>query len=992
MSSGQIVGVVQDGEGYFVRLAIHKDGPVGYCSCSGGRARRYLCSHAAALWLDALAEERGDESEDAAERLLGSFELPAEREASLRLHVYITISSVSSVALRVGAHRMYVVHDLHAFLRDYRGGAEVRMGKGLSIDPSVQCFPPDMEAVVGFIGAGLELLAMHGVSEARLRSMPMSDGQLVTLLGLLEGVPWSLILGGKEIRVHQVERGLPLLSFSVGDKEGVLSFAAQSARLCRALDAGARYLLFEDKVFMPSEEERAVIAPFLQEGAPNEYRFSGRQRERLLSEVLPRLRPIAQVSIAPSLREKVIREPLEPRAEFDLEDGEITCKLAFAYGAVSIDPFAPDIREDDTILERDSTLERAILDVLSRHGFRVRAGGAHLSGDEAIYSFLTEGIPAIQALCEVFSSRELLSLRPRRVKPSGRLSVQGGFLEFRLLLEGVEPMDHASVLAALQGQKEFVRLKDGAFLSLSKDDGWAELANYLDEAGGKPDEEGILRMEQYRAVYLNTLLESIGVERDESVRSIVRALDDPREDSPPIEGMRPYQQRGFAWLCALAKLKMGGVLADDMGLGKTLQVLSLIEWGRLRDGTQPTLVVAPTTLTYNWLEEVRKFAPHLDAVVLSGTAQERHEQATQAANCDLIVMSYAQARRDAKFMAEMEFRFVVLDEAQNIKNASTVGAESVKLFRAQARFALTGTPMENHPGELWSLFDFVLPGYLGSQEDFMRRYGSGGNTDNLATRIRPFLMRRLKRDVLSDLPDKIEHRITAELTPQQREVYRATLSRAREEIDGMLKEGGGFERSRFKVLAAITRLRQICCHPSLYLPEYSGGSGKMELLMELVRDAVDSGHRILLFSQFTSMLSLIGEELTDAGIAYFYLDGSVPSQQRIEMAANFNALERPVFLISLRAGGTGLNLTAADTVIHYDPWWNPAVEDQATDRAHRIGQDKVIQVIKLVSRDTIEEKVFELKQHKQGWIDRVVTPGEALPTQLTSQEILSFFA
>jgi hypothetical protein len=870
----------------------------------------------------------------------------------------------------------------------------MQLGKRTSIDPSSQCFPEPMEAVVRFVADALSLLELHHLPTVRMRSLPLSDAQVRQLMETLRPLSWLLQVGDQTHTIRGYTAGLPPLTFHMKDDDGVLSLRTEDKQSHRPIDAEGRYIFSGGVVYTPYEAERAVIMPFLSSRTPGEHHFTGAQRERVIGEVLPRLRGAAHVDFDAKLMERVIQEPLSARATLDYEEGEVTCRLQFGYGAHSIDPFAPEPagKADGPILERDAAMERAILDVLSRHGFRVRTGCAYLSGDEGLYAFLTDGVPALQALCEVYSSKSLLTLRPRRVRPGGRLSAGSGMLEFRLMLEGVEPMDHEAVLGALRDHKEYVRLADGAFLSLTQDEGWTQLAAYLDEAGGEM-EEGVLRMERYRAAYLDALLSASGmrVERDEAVRRIATALQDPQDDEPPIPGMRPYQRRGFAWLCTLAQLGMGGILADDMGLGKTLQVLALVEWGHRRGGTKPTLVVSPTTLTYHWLDEVGKFAPHLKAVVLAGTAKARREQAAEAAEYDLVIMSYAQARRDAQEMQEIDFRYVVLDEAQNIKNAQSVGANSVKLFRAEAKFALTGTPMENHPGELWSLFDFVLPGYLGTQEQFMRRFGSGENAADLSARIRPFLMRRLKRDVLRDLPAKLEQRITAEFTPRQREVYRATLSRTREELDEALRQEGGFARSRFKVLAAITRLRQICCHPALYLPGYEGGSGKLELLMELVRDALDADHRILLFSQFTSMLGIIGEELRKAEIDYFYLDGKVPAQERMDMAARFNALEKPIFMISLRAGGTGLNLTAADTVIHYDPWWNPAVEDQATDRAHRIGQDKVVQVFKLVARDTIEEKVFELKGKKQEWIDRIVTPGETLPTQLTPQEILSIF-
>ena len=557
------------------------------------------------------------------------------------------------------------------------------------------------------------------------------------------------------------------------------------------------------------------------------------------------------------------------------------------------------------------------------------------------------------------------------------------------------------ILEALAKRRKYFRLKDGSFLDLSDMEAWQELADSVYEAAGLEGAdqvyvgENTVSLNAYRTCYLTSLLENchLPIEIDESVSQTVAALTAPGEDDVALPAgltLRPYQQRGYHWLKTLDRLHMGGILADDMGLGKTIQVLALIQWGYKTQGCMPSLVVAPTSLVYNWQAEIQKFTPHMRTVVLSGGKDDRRKQAEDIEKVDVLIASYAQIRRDIEWLEQISFRFCILDEAQQIKNAASVGAGAVKRIQAQSRFALTGTPMENHPGELWSIFDFVLPGYLMDQADFMQRYGDGADSDLLARKIRPFLMRRLKREVLSELPEKIEHRIVAELTPEQKTVYLATLAQVKKELDDTVRNEG-WDKAHFRMLAAITRLRQICCHPALFLEGYEGGSGKLELLMELVGEQVESGHRILIFSQFTSMLGIIRDHLSESGIESLYLDGSTPPQERMALTETFNKGSIPVFLISLRAGGYGLNLTAADTVIHYDPWWNPAVEDQATDRAHRIGQTRAVHVIKLIAHDTIEEKVSELQTRKKELIDLVVTPGEVLPSALSAKDIRALF-
>ena len=390
------------------------------------------------------------------------------------------------------------------------------------------------------------------------------------------------------------------------------------------------------------------------------------------------------------------------------------------------------------------------------------------------------------------------------------------------------------------------------------------------------------------------------------------------------------------------------------------------------------------------MAEIARFAPSLRVVVGEGTQAQRAQMiarlAAQSCDVDVYITSYPLIRRDIGQLSQTTFRFAILDEAQYSKNAMSVGAGAVKQLRARTRFALTGTPMENHPGELWSIFDFVLPGYLLSFAQFMHRFGAGEETEVLRRRIRPFLLRRLKGDVLRELPEKNEIQMMADMTEEQRRVYQASLMRLRPQVEGML---GG--KGRIEVLAAITELRQICGHPSLVLKDYAASSGKLDLLLDILPGALEAGHRALIFSQFTRMLRILQRRLEAAGIECLYLDGETPSKRRMEMVGQFNGGQGQVFLISLKAGGSGLNLVGADTVIHFDPWWNPAAEDQATDRAHRIGQKNTVNVIRLITRGTIEEQVVRLGERKRALFDQMITAGETMPTQLTQEDIRALF-
>lgn len=404
--------------------------------------------------------------------------------------------------------------------------------------------------------------------------------------------------------------------------------------------------------------------------------------------------------------------------------------------------------------------------------------------------------------------------------------------------------------------------------------------------------------------------------------------------------------------------------------------------------------MVPTTLTYNWLGELKKFAPKLSVQLLSGSRAKRQEQIARFEKQDapdILLTSYPLIRQDIDLLEGLSFRFAVLDEAQYIKNALSQSAHAVKRLSARTRLALSGTPMENNVAELWSLFDFVMPGYLPGIREFVRRYDQSRSAQDLLRRIRPFLMRRLKKEVMAELPDKVESVLTIPMTADQRKVYLAVLNQKRMRMEGLI-EHGALTTGRAEVLSALTELRQICCHPSLVMPGFGGEAGKVKLLEDLLPQAIEEGHRVLLFSQFTQMLKLLRRRLYQDGIETLYLDGETRPQERQQLVERFNAGEKPVFLISLKAGGTGLNLTGADMVIHYDPWWNPSAEDQAADRAHRLGQKKNVQVLRLVMHDSIEEQVLALGRGKRRLFEQLITPGEQLPQKLTQQDILKLFS
>ncbi len=990
----------------------------GRCSCDFFGNVHKPCRHIAAAMMLAMAtgaveEMRRRRARENAGALMDTLQSALPMETPLELEVTLRVIGEHEpirVCLRVGQERMYVVKSISQFFEALEKKETMAFGKGFVLEPQWMGFAGVDKKIIGLLQDAAYVCRLEGKLaatglDAKFLSMP--DRFVPRLMQLLMAKPFKISFGEEVVHIPGVFHGQAEMLFGVAGSGREIEIRAQIPRTMRALDPQGRYVYCEGDVLRLPREQQAIVRAILKAGQEGQasFRFDAAQSVRVISELLPSLERAGTVTIDGALAERIVRRPLKVKAYFDRDDRTVLCRMTFEYGDDSFDPFAPaqppKEDEENLIMLRDSALERAALDLLAGSGFRMQKGRVILSGQEPIYKFLTEGIYAMQRTAEVYCSDEFRRMTPRKPSFTGSLRMQDGALQLEMTENGEPTPEIAAILQALRDRKRYFRLKDGSFLDLTDMEEWRELAEAAVGADAEPQDEaagerGLLEIESYRAAYMMSLLEggALPVSADTSVREMVRSMDQEGEPCPePLGGMlRPYQLRGFMWMQALHRLHMGGILADDMGLGKTLQVISLLLWaGRKKEEKIPSIVVAPTSLVYNWMSEIKRFAPELRVVVGEGSQQQRAAQIAQltaaGSDVDIYITSYPLIRRDIGQLSRITFRFAILDEAQYIKNAMSVGAGAVKQLKAQTRFALTGTPMENHPGELWSIFDFVLPGYLLSFAQFMHRFGTGEESDVLRRRIRPFLLRRLKEDVLKELPEKNEMQMLADMTEEQRRVYQASLQRLRPQVEEMAGKGA----NRIEVLAAITELRQICGHPSLVLPTYAASSGKLDLLLDILPGALEAGHRALIFSQFTRMLRILQRRLEAVGVKCMYLDGDTPPKRRIEMVEQFNAGEGQVFLISLKAGGSGLNLTGADTVIHFDPWWNPAAEDQATDRAHRIGQKRTVNVIRLITRGTIEEQVVRLGERKRALFDQMITAGEAMPTQLTQEDIRALF-
>ncbi|MGN0506071.1 MAG: DEAD/DEAH box helicase [Lachnospiraceae bacterium] len=706
-----------------------------------------------------------------------------------------------------------------------------------------------------------------------------------------------------------------------------------------------------------------------------------------------------------------IKKYLPPQGKLlyylDAEDGRLLCRAGVRYGTQEYDARESiENRMLEPFRERTREQEAVYLVSLWFPDFDEKTREYYCSDEEKIYEFLTQGLEMLLQSGEVHCTARFRNLKAdRKVKMSMGISISQGLLNLDISSGDISAEEMEEILGSYRAKKKYHRLKNGSFLSI-EDENVAtleELTKALRMSVGELLQKEV-HLPLYRALYLDKLLEQkeeIYANRDSHFRELVKNFktvqDSDFEEPPQLKQvLRGYQSFGYRWLRTLEEYRMGGILADDMGLGKTLQAIAVLSAAKQEGRKGTSLIVAPASLVFNWGEELNRFAPELSVELITGTQTERSNSLKHFGRTDVFVTSYDLLKRDIAEYHGKQFEYQIIDEAQYIKNHSTAAAKAVKAIESKTRFALTGTPIENRLSELWSIFDFLMPGYLYGYEVFRREFESPivreadeAAMERLKKMTAPFILRRLKEQVLKDLPEKLEEHRYVRLSGEQKRLYEAQVQRLKQSI--AMQDAEEFQKNKLQVLAEITKIRQLCCDPSLCYENYQGESAKKEACMELIQSAMEGGHRMLVFSQFTSMLELLQKELTERQIAYYTITGDVPKEKRLQLVREFNEGDVPVFLISLKAGGVGLNLTGADVVIHYDPWWNLAVQNQATDRAHRIGQTKKVVVYKLLVKDSMEEKIQKLQESKKQLSDQIVGETANQLSSMSKEEFLALF-
>ena len=906
--------------------------------------------------------------------------------------------------------KLYALKDIYAFLTAFYNEISLPYGKDFVFNIREQKLKPKDKKLIKFI----EMLKEMDMSKSiykRLDEKLINGKNLVIPKALLR--EFLLIISkhrvylGEGFYSRQIETEIvfdkipiPMGLKTLGD---MIKLEALRG-IPKALNDNEDVFLYDTLIYLPPEEQLENLKPYLEVFTHgNSIFFTKEEEYRVLKELIPSMQKVtSNIELSKDLSEKIVIAKPEFKFYFD-KDKNITVYLKVSYDKYEFDYFEGYFEK---VIYRDTLKEESVVKELYKLGFEnANNSFVLLKDDDYIFQFFKKDILNLQKIGEVYYSESFTGIKSIS-KGSFKGDIRKGkydYFELNFSIKGLENEEILSILKAFRDNKKYYKLKTGEFLDLEE----IELKKFLklleSLEGENKIEENKVSFPKSKGIYLEKYLEEEkmknfrGRKELKSLKNMLLDVSNTNFNIPKnLNGvLRNYQEKGFKWLNTLDYLGFGGILGDEMGLGKTFQTIAFL----LSKEDSKSLIVAPTSLVFNWYSEFKKFAPSLKVVMVNKSPSEREEIIKDYKKYDILITTYNLVKRDLESYKKIFFHYVILDEAQNIKNPSSQNAKSVKELKSKNRFALTGTPIENSLMELWSIFDFIMPNYLYDENKFTTRYYRRLEEEpviieELKRLVTPFILRRYKKDVIKELPDKIEKKLIIPMEEEQKKVYKAYSDHIKALIEKKVINDE-FKSSKIEILSYITKLRQIAIDPSLVMDKYLGGSGKMEAILELVTQGIEENHKILIFSQFTSVLKNISKLFKLNDISFSYLDGSTPSKERGKLVEDFNKNSNSVFLISLKAGGTGLNLTSADIVIHFDPWWNPAVEDQASDRAHRIGQKNVVEVIKMISENSVEEKIVNLQEEKRKLIDSVmgenIVLGENL-SSLTEEDIMFLFS
>jgi SNF2 family DNA or RNA helicase len=928
---------------------------------------------------------------------------------------------------RVGTDKMYAVKNLTMFIDDVESGGIMKLGTKNELNFAVSTVADDAKGALDFIKRIIRDVERFEENRRIPNYVtPYEVKDAIELYGNRIDDFFELY-NGRKIIYEDKQLDIKNSSIILRDKSPKCNLTVMknvvgtefqgvtvSGRFPTCIEGNkASYYISEDKIkgnYLNrfSSEQMELLQPLADVERDGNISFKvGRNHlAEFFYKVVPELSQAVEIK---QLDTDIIEQYLPPEARFffylDAENGNITCEVEARYGDEILKTKELITNENQSVF-RDYEQELRVVGEVMQIFPKVSDDKTmlHCGNDEdAIYYVLKNGIDRLMALGIVNSTDSFKRLTLKtRLKVKVGVSVESDIMNLDISSDDLSREELVAILNSYKKKKKYHRLKNGDFVNLD-DETIASLEDMFDNLRISPKDfvRGKMKIPSYRALYLDKMLENtvnLYADRDKNFKKLIKefkTVDESDFEVPESlqDVMRNYQVHGYKWMRTIAAYGFGGILADDMGLGKTLQMISVLLASKLEGNNGCSIVICPASLVYNWQEEFRRFAPDINTSVIAGTQAERQSLLKEYENHDVLITSYDLLKRDIDLYEGINFNFEVIDEAQYIKTHTTAASKAVKLINSSKRFALTGTPIENRLSELWSIFDYLMPGYLYEYDTFKReienqvvKYKDESATTRLKRMVSPFILRRLKGDVLKDLPAKLEEIRYAKLEGEQQRIYDGQVVNMKNMIEN--QDEADFQKNKIKILAELTKIRQICCNPSLLFEDYKGESAKTQACLDLIESAHEGGHKMLVFSQFKSMLSILERELDDRKIEYYKITGETKKDKRIELVNQFNQDDTPVFLISLKAGGTGLNLTGADIVIHYDPWWNVAVQNQATDRAHRIGQTKTVSVYKLIVKNSIEEKIVKMQEEKKNLADEILSGDMGSIGQMSKEDLL----
>ena len=904
---------------------------------------------------------------------------------------------VLDLSLKIGTDKLYQCkgNKLSNFLDAVSGNEAFSFGKFFEYNPDTCYFSEENKKIINYLSLLDEHKDRYYYSS---REVLKGSSTIKGFLELLKGRTFYL----NSKKITNIENSFPITSKLIkNDDLYKLDFSFPDDLYFITNDL--EFLQIENTLYRLNQNERNLLLSIMINDI-DQLVFKDEDKNDFSNNILPLVKN--NIEIDDKIDEFNICKNISSKLYFDLYQSKVICTPIFLYDNLEVNYFA-----DDNSVLRDREYENEVISDLYNCNFSIENKKLLLSDLEHIGSFIENDLEKLAEKYQVYTSEKLKKIKViKKSSVKSTFSIgQDNIMSYSFDLGDIKDEDIVNVLEALNDKKKYYRLKSGDIVNLSDNKDLEELNDLVKDMNIAKNDliNGGGEIPKYRAIYLDSLKDDKYhiIETNNLFDKLITKFNMYKNSKVKLsekekELLRDYQKDGVKWLYNIDKTGFGGILADEMGLGKSIQTIYYIKELLKENKDYKILIVSPTSLSYNWANEFDKFEPSMKKVVMLGNRSIRRCKFEEIEDINILITTYGLLREDKEYYDKINFKTIIIDEAQNIKNVNTAITKAVKSIKADTKIALTGTPIENSIDELWSIFDFIMPGFLPELVFFDKKYKikefddeANKKIGELNKLVSPFILRRRKRDVIKDLPDKIENNIYVELTKEQKKIYLAELDRVNKAMNDIIATGG-VSKARFLILQLLTKLRQICIDPKIIFKDYKGSSGKMEEFVKVVSETVENGHKILVFTSFKEGLKLAKGYLDNKGITSYIIDGSVSAKKRLELVDKFNKDDTNVFFIMLKAGGTGLNLTSADVVIHLDLWWNPQAENQATDRAHRIGQKKVVEVIKFITKGTIEEKILDLQNKKKVLSDKLIDENESKMafSKLTEKDIRNLLA